>query len=86
VSGEYEEIIFLLTPPERLEGRVRKGILEYGIKLTSQGDIQCSAILAKDRYAFNLPPNLDVHEKGGCFGTVTLLTAKKSSTGFEIAS
>lgn len=85
-SGEYKETIFLLTPPERLEGRVRKGILEYGIKLTSQGDIQCSAILAKDRHALNLPPNLDVHEKGGCFGTVALLTTKKSSTGFEIAS
>ena len=85
-GGGYKDTFFFLTPPERLEGRVRMGMLEHGIKLTAQGDIQCSVILAKDKHALNLPPILDVHEKGGYFGTVALLTTKKSSKGFEIAS
>ncbi|RLB82934.1 MAG: hypothetical protein DRH17_04045 [Deltaproteobacteria bacterium] len=68
-GGAYKDTIFLLTPPERLKGKVRKDILEYGIKLTEQGDIPCSVILEKDRHALSLPPNLDV-EKGGGFYTV----------------
>ena len=61
-GGKYKEILFLLTPPERLEDRVRKAILEHGIKLTAQGEIERSVILKKDRHALNLPPNLEVHD------------------------
>lgn len=78
-EGGYKDTIFFLTPPERLGKRVRKDMLEHGIKLTAEGDIQCSVILAKDRHALNLPPILDVHEKGGYFDTVALLTTKKLS-------
>ena len=78
-GGEYKDIIFLLTPPERLESRVRKGIFEYGIKLTAEGDIECSAILTKDKHAFGIPYNLDINEPGGFFDTVSLLRKKKSS-------
>jgi hypothetical protein len=59
----YHDAVFLLTPPNRIEEGIRKEILEYGIKLTALGDIPCSVILAKDRHAFHLPPDLDLHEK-----------------------
>jgi hypothetical protein len=78
-GGDYKDTIFFLTPPERLGRRERKGMLEHGVKLTADGDIQCSVILAKDRHTLNLPPILDVHEKGGYFDTVALLTTKKLS-------
>lgn len=78
-GGEYKDIMFLLTPPERLESRVRKGIFEYGIKLTAEGDIECSAILTKDKHAFGIPSNLDINEPGGFFDTLSLLRKKKSS-------
>ena len=76
-EGEYKDIMFLLIPPERLESRVRKGIFEYGIKLTAEGDIECSAILKKDRHAFGIPSNLDIHEPGESFDTVSLLRKMK---------
>ena len=75
--GEYKDIMFLLTPPERLESRVRKGIFEYGIKLTEKGDIECSVILSKDKHAFGIPSNLEINESGGFFETISLLRKKK---------
>ena len=58
----HKDALFLLTPPDRMEETTRKEILEYGVRLTSRGDIQRSVILAKDRGVFELPPNLDIHE------------------------
>ncbi|OEU53860.1 MAG: hypothetical protein BA872_09970 [Desulfobacterales bacterium C00003060] len=79
-GGEYKDTVFLLTPPDRIEDTVRKAILEHGIRLTAQGDIQCSVILEKDRHGINLPSNLDVHEKPGCFDTAHFCTRRTLNT------
>ncbi|MBW1742995.1 MAG: DUF1152 domain-containing protein [Deltaproteobacteria bacterium] len=57
------DIVFLLTPPDRIEESVRKEILTYGIQLTARGDIPCSVLLAKDRSAVEIPSNLSIQEK-----------------------
>jgi hypothetical protein len=57
------DIVFLLTPPDRVEESVRKEILTYGMQLTARGDIPCSAILTKDRSAVEIPSNLSIHEQ-----------------------
>ncbi|MBW1859944.1 MAG: DUF1152 domain-containing protein [Deltaproteobacteria bacterium] len=76
VDGRVDEdILFLLTPPDRMEETTRKEILEYGVKLTSQGDIPRSVILAKDRGAFELPPNLDIHESDNWGSNVLFIEA-----------
>jgi hypothetical protein len=62
-DGGCEDIVFLLTPPDRLEESLRIEILTYGIQLTARGDIPCSVILAKDRSALEIPSNLSIHEK-----------------------
>ncbi len=66
-NGSYDETVFLLTPPERLEGKVRKEILEYGLKLTAEGKIPYSMVLGQDMQTLQLPANLDVLEKWGGF-------------------
>jgi len=57
------DMVFLLTPPDRIEESVRKEILSYGIRLTARGDIPCSVLLAKDRSGVAIPSNLSIHEK-----------------------
>jgi len=64
-GGEYGDIVFLLTPPERVKGEIRQEILECGLKLTGQGDIPCSVMLEKDTRTVDIPSNLDVCEKKG---------------------
>lgn len=59
----YHDIVFLLTPPDRIEEPVRREILAYGIQLTACGDIPCSVLLAKDRSAVEIPPNLSIRVK-----------------------
>ena len=58
-----QDIVFLLTPPERIEDSLRREILAYGMQLTARGDIPCSALLAKDRSAVDIPSNLRLHEE-----------------------
>jgi hypothetical protein len=77
----YQDAVFLLTPPDRLDEGIRKEILEYGIKLTALGDIGCSVILAKDRHAFHLPPELDVHENENWGSNVLFTQVIKGGTG-----
>jgi hypothetical protein len=62
---EYKDAVFLLTPPERLKGEMRREILEYGLRLTTQGDIPYSIMLEKDTLSLDLPSTLDVLEKEG---------------------
>jgi hypothetical protein len=62
-DGGYQDIVFLLTPPDRIEESVRRDILAYGMQLTARGEIPCSALLAKDRSAIEIPSNLRIHEK-----------------------
>jgi hypothetical protein len=72
------DIVFLLTPPDRIEESVRRDILSYGVQLTARGDIPCSVLLAKDRSAIEIPSNLSIHEQA-CWGPEILFirTAQK---------
>ena len=54
-AGTYEDTVFFLTPPERVDHYTRKAVLEYGIRLTAQRAIERSVMLDKDRQALNLP-------------------------------
>jgi hypothetical protein len=69
----FHDVVFLLTPPERVEESVRREILAYGIQLTARGDIPCSALLAKDRSAVEIPSSLSIHEKEN-WGSEVLFT------------
>ena len=57
------DIVFLLAPPERIEHSIRREILAHGMRLTARGDIPCSALLARDRSAVDIPSNLSLHGK-----------------------
>jgi hypothetical protein len=68
VAGSIDErgchdVVFLLTPPERVADSIRREILTHGMQMTARGDIPCSALLAKDRSAVDIPLNLSLHEK-----------------------
>jgi len=69
-AGGYGKVVFLLTPPERVKEEKRKAILEYGVKLTGQGDIPCSVMSGKDARDFRFPPDLEVLEMDAGFCAV----------------
>ncbi|MDY6837442.1 MAG: DUF1152 domain-containing protein [Thermodesulfobacteriota bacterium] len=69
-AGGYGEAVFLLTPPERLQGATRKEILAHGLELIEQRHLPCAIMLTKDRSALNVPSNLDVFVKEGGFSLV----------------
>jgi hypothetical protein len=66
-AGRYGKTVFFLTPPERLNGPVRREILKHGLELIGQGHIPCAIMLRKDSDTLDFPPNVDVFDKEGAF-------------------
>lgn len=57
-NGRFGEIIFLLTPCQRIEGEERKEIIEYGLALTDRGYIPHALVSEEDLQIADIPAGL----------------------------
>lgn len=59
-GGRFEETVFLLTPSDRIRGKQRKEIIEYGLAMTARGSIVHAIVLERDCDVVSLPENLEL--------------------------
>jgi hypothetical protein len=64
-GGEYRGEVLLLTLPERLQGEIRKEILQCGLEFAARGEIAPSIILKKDIQILDLPSDLEFLDVDG---------------------